>query len=250
MSAGDVRDLHAGGVHPEMRPTHPSSSSYATNGAHAPPAPTPVPREPENSVIIDRSVSADASGHIAPPSFAPPQQATIPSAIPPSARRQAVPALTPPVAQVRAAAVDFGVDEFPRKSKKGLWAGVGVAALAAVGIVIWASSGGKETPAAAPVPTVQKPVEDKVSAIPPPPPETAVSPPPTPPPQVTVAAVTAAPPAPLPPPVVTPAALPPAAPAPVTHAGTGGGTKTPHEPKPASHGKAGGGQTIVRDVPF
>jgi hypothetical protein len=161
-----------------------------------------------------------------------------------------VPALTPPVAQVRAAAVDFGVDEFPRKSKKGLWAGIAVVVLAGVGVAVWAASGGKES-TAAPVPTVQRPMEDKAASIPPPPPETAVTPPP--PPQVTVAAAAAAPPpqpvAPPPIPVTTPAALPPAAPSPVTHAGSGG-TKTPHEPKPAPHPKGGGGQTIVRDVPF
>jgi hypothetical protein len=173
-------------------------------------------------------------------------------AVPPSARRQAVPALTQPAAHVRAAAVDFGDVEFPRKSKKGLFAGAAVVVLAGIGIAVWASSGGKET-TAAPVPTVQKPAEDKVSSIPPPPPETAVAPAPQPPPQQVTVAAAAAPspppqPAAAPPPqTVTPAALPAAA-SPPTH--PAGGTKAPHEPRPAAPHPKAGGQTIVRDVPF
>ena len=56
MSDPDVRLLRQGGPHAELQGM---PNSYATNGApHAPPAPT-MSHEPENSIIIDRSVTAD-----------------------------------------------------------------------------------------------------------------------------------------------------------------------------------------------
>lgn len=279
------RDLHAlqgGGIHADVRA---ATQSYAqtTNGAHAPPAPTHSD-EPENSVIIDRTITAQdiGQGPAAKPAPAklggtmlgmapPPAPQHVPGSTPPPPPSPARVSTKPPLASQRPRAPQFHVgpptppkgrpavsldldEAYPRKSKTGLFVGVGVGAAAVLGVIVWlASSSGSSEKAAVPAPTETHTVEDKLSAIPPPPPitatpqATAAAMAPVTPPTTTVVATT--PPAPIPTAAVT--ALPQAAPLPVhaaaavPRANYGGGAPTP---RPASKPK--GGQTIVRDVPF
>ena len=280
LSEADRRALQGGGTHADVRAVAQSGGhavAHASNGAHAPPPPTQS-HEPENSVIIDRSITADAPAAAAPkavaaskpgatmvgiapppalqaaPMVAPAQPVPEPPQAParpplaPISRRPPAPAFQVPPARAKAVSVDVG-ESYPKKSKAGLWVGVGLGGLAAIGLVAWlAMSPGSSEKATAPQPTATKAPDDKLSAVPPPPPATvatADSPPP--------AAQAAAP---LPTPAATPipttpvAALPQAVP---THAAAafqprptyGGGG-----PAPRPAGKPKGGQTIVRDVPF
>src|SRR5580698_4970040 len=59
LSEADLRALQGGGTHSDVRAVA-QASAHASNGAHAPPAPTKS-HEPENSVIIDRSITADGA---------------------------------------------------------------------------------------------------------------------------------------------------------------------------------------------
>jgi hypothetical protein len=281
LNATDLRALQGGGTHADVRAVA-QNAAHASNGAHAPPPATQA-SEPENSVIIDRTITAqDLAGGQARPAPAkptgtilgmaappPPQQATqqaTPFAVPgpppvsarppPPSQRPKAPAFNvPPPVAARAKPVSIDLEEgYPKaKSKTGLYAALGVGGLAVVGLVVWlASSSGSDTRSAAPAPTETQKVDEKLSAVPPPPPATTTAQPaaavvPAPPPPATTAAA----PAPAPIPQTPVAALPAAAPVP-THAPAaapryygGGGGQTA---RPA--GKPKGGQTIVRDVPF
>ncbi|MGD0525780.1 MAG: hypothetical protein ABSE49_11585 [Polyangiaceae bacterium] len=289
MSEADATALQGGGVHADIRAVAQAGhgvSSYASNGAHPAPPPTQS-HEPENSVIIDRTITADATPAPSPKPVAAarpagstilgmapaPQPASVPPqaaapapvlARPPTPGRPVAPAfnMSGPAAKPRpkpAAAVDLD-EGYPKKQgKTGLWVGLGVGGVAVLGLVIWlvASSGGPDKAAAAqpePTATATKAADDKLSAIPPPPPATtaaAAAPTADTPPAPTVAATT--PPAatvtaPIPTTPVT--ALPqaaPARPAPVVQARPSYGGSAPAA-RPA--GKPRNGQTIVRDVPF
>jgi hypothetical protein len=286
MSEAEVAALQGGGVHADIRAVAQAGhgvSSYASNGSHPAPAPTQS-HEPENSVIIDRTITADVAPSpkpvaaarptgstilgMAPPTIqaAPPPASVAPQAPapvlarPPTPGRPVAPAfnVSPPVAKPRpkpAVAVDLD-EGYPKKQgKTGLWVGLGVGGVAVLGLVIWlvASSGSPDKAAAAqPVPTATKGADDKLSAVPPPPPATtAASPAPTAdtPPAPTVAA-TVPPAATAPIPTTPVTALPQAAPphaAPVVQARPSYGGSAPAA-RPA--GKPRSGQTIVRDVPF
>jgi hypothetical protein len=275
LSPSDLQALQGGGTHADVR-----AVAHASNGTHAPAAPAAA--EVENSVIIDRSITAQ---DIAPQRPAPkpgttmmgmpipqqqqpaaPQAAAqpAPQTAPrtgPITRRPAAPSfnVSPPAsARAKPVSVDLEVG-FPRKSRAGLFMGVAAAAAIVVGGAVWLIASPGNTEKVAPIPTVNKPLEDKLSAVPPPPPETAAQPQPPPPPATTTAAA--------PPPATTAAASPPtpipttpvnalpqatAAPAPTRAVAAAprpnyGAAAASPAPRPAARKP---GQTIVRDVPF
>ncbi|HEY6460190.1 MAG TPA: hypothetical protein VIY73_08560 [Polyangiaceae bacterium] len=281
LEPSEMRALQGGGVHADVRETA-QSTAYASNGSHALPAAQPS-HEPEDSVVIDRSITAQdiapppgprpvpvkATGTILgmaapPPPQAAPQPAPavaqapppppVPSRPPPSQRPKApqftVGPPTPPKA--KPVAIDLDVS-YPKKSRTPLYAALGGAGALVVGLIVWGvSSSGSSDKAAEPVPAMTATVEDKAASIPPPPPATATAT------QATAAttvaaapppATTTAPPAPAPVPIPqTPVgARPTAAPVP-THAPA---AYTPPRSygAPAAH-PAGKKATIVRDVPF
>jgi hypothetical protein len=286
LSPSDLQALQGGGTHADVR----AVAAHGSNGTHAPATPAAAGHEVDDSVIIDRSITAEdiapqgpgvkvgatmmgmpspqlqqqppvaqAPVHLAPQAAPQAPLQTAPRA--PITRRPAAPSfnVSPPV-QARARPVSVDLEPgFPRKSKAGLFVGVAAAAAILIGGAVWliASPGSSEK--VAPIPTVNKPLEDKLSSVPPPPPETAAQAQPAPtattaaPPPATTAA--AAPPTPIPTTPVT--ALPqattaaPAPTRPVTAAAAprpnyGSAPATP-APRPAARKP---GQTIVRDVPF
>jgi hypothetical protein len=292
LSEADLRALQGGGTHSDVRAVaggHTGNNAHASNGAHAPPAPTQS-HEPENSVIIDRTITADAAPApspkpvaarppgstilgMAPAPIQAPQPASVPPqaaapapmlARPPTPGRPVAPAfnMSGPVAKPRpkpAAAVDLD-EGYPKKQgKTGLWVGLGVGGVAVLGLVIWlvASSGGPDKAAAAqpePTATATKAADDKLSAVPPPPPATT--------------AAAGAPTADTPPAPTAAATVPPAAtvtaPIPTTPVTALPQAAPPHAapvvqarpsyggsaPAARPAGKPRNGQTIVRDVPF
>jgi hypothetical protein len=282
LSEGDLRALQGGGTHADVRAAAQAlgSSAHASNGAHAPPAPTQS-HEPENSVIIDRSITADAApakavakpagttmlgmpspvvAQAAPqaapqpapqPPPAPVQQA--PLSRPPTPMRPLAPAfnVSPPSVRPRPKPVSVDLEEsYPKKSKTGLWVGLGIGGMAVMGLVVWlVASPGSSEKAAQPAPTATK-APDKLSAVPPPPPPTTAAAAATadPPPATAAAAAPAPTPTAAPIPTTPVTALPQAAP---THAPV-------FQPRPSYGGAAPAarpagkpkGQTIVRDVPF
>ena len=260
--------------------------AYATNGAHAPPAPTPS-HEPENSIIIDRSGLDDTQPGVAVgapagqtakgpsgtlilrPSNAPKPR---PSGAP-DARRHGGPNQPQVVPSVRPQSVSVSFEEgYPRPSRKGLWIGMGAVAVALVSIGIWAASnagGGMDGPTPIPI----KPVQDKTAAtVLPPLPESIAKPQLAPPPQPTVAApppVLAVPPQAAPPPAApqaetlpkatappsppvpaAPAPAPPPAPIRVTAAPAPRPYYPPPVRTPPPQRPKAGSPTIVREVPF
>jgi hypothetical protein len=286
LEPSEIRALQGGGVHAEVRAVA-QSQSYATNGAHAPP-PATTSGEPEDSVVIDRSITAQdiaptsapravqarptntVMGMAPPPAVqavqpAPPPAPAVPASLPPApvaskppppSQRPKAPQFTvgpPTPPKARPVSVDLEAG-YPKKSKTPLYAGLGVGGVALLALVIWAVSGSSSSDkSATPAPTTTQTVEDKLAAVPPPPP-------PTTPPPVTAAAtattpppattVAAAPPAPAPVPQTAVTALPTAAPVP-THAAA--------YVAPRTYGGGGGAArpagksgkaTIVRDVPF
>jgi hypothetical protein len=294
MSPADMRLLQGGGTHADVRavaavpaahaqpapPAHavavaqPALVSQAPQpapvAAHPLPKPT-VSHEPEDSVIIDRSITAaDIAGAARTP-IGPPLAVVAPA--PPAPRSPdrlahtrivARPQVPVPVAPESTGSFAAGAD-FRGGSKKPLWIGLGagVVALAAVGI--WATSGSSDAVPPAPATiakTVDPPSNDRANSrlndIPPPPETTAAAAPPPPPPkaaprtveisslaQVPTPMVAAPAPAPQPtrPPTVTPASLPPGprgAPAPAPAPA----------PRPAARPTKPAAGTIVHDVPF
>jgi hypothetical protein len=271
-------DLHAlqggGGTHADIRAVAQAAAAPAINGAHAPPKPAAVFHEPEDSVIIDRSITAAA---LTPPPPPAPELVRAPVAAGPVIAPAVVPVfapMTPPPAAVQAprAADRLAQTRIVRRpavqvpvprestgsfdaralgrSKRPLWIGLGAGAVVLVAVGIWATSGSSSEPAApaAPAKTVQAAVPD----IPPPPPETTPEPPPAPPPKTVPISALAQ----VPPPVVTPASLPvaparPAAPPPAAPPPTPAPRPAAAPAaKPAARPKPGGGGTIVHDVPF
>ncbi len=276
LSENDLRALQGGGTHAEVRAAAQSDGhqkhAYASNGAHPAPAPTQS-HEPENSVIIDRTITADVAQAAAPKAvpaakpagstivgMAPPPAAQVAPTLarPPTPGRPMAPAFNvgPPVARPRAKPVSIDLeDSYPKKSRTGLWVGLGVGGMAALGLAVWmATSSGSSEKAAQPAPTATtKAADDRLSAVPPPPPPTTAAAPATtvepPPPVVTAAAApppaTTATPIPTTPVTALPQAAPPRAAAAQARPSYGGAS-----PAPRPAGKPKGGQTIVRDVPF
>lgn len=250
MSPADLQALQgSGGTHADIRAVARAAAAPVVNGTHAPPKVPAPSHEPEDSVIIDRSLTADAVAPVQPvqprPQLAPPAVAVAAARSPDRLAQTRIiqrPAIVP---ASRESTGSFDARAL-RGSKRPLWIGLGAGAVALVAVGLWTASGSSSAPAPTPpVVTVTKaaPPPD----IPPPPPETTPTPV-TPPPrtvsisalaQVPGPAVTAAP-APAP---VRPAAAP-VAPAPVAPRPAVAPT-----PKPAARPKAGAG-TIVHDVPF
>jgi hypothetical protein len=257
-------DLHAlqggGGTRAEIRAVAQAASPLApapapvVNGAHAAPKPAGPSHEPEDSVIVDRSITAVP---IAPPPVHPRVAMAAPAvAIPPQVsadrlaqtrivHRPAVPVSAPRSAP-RESTGSF--DARALRSRRPLWIGLGAGAVALVAAGIWAASGSSQAPAPV-VPVLVKTVRAAAPDIPPPPPDTTPTPAAPPPKTVPVSAlaqvpapvVTTAPPPPAP---VRPAAAPAAPPpAPAPHAAVA------PTPRPAARPKAAAG-TIVHDVPF
>jgi len=250
LSASDLQALQSSGPNAEVR------AVQALSEPHAPPKATATP-EPIASIIVEATPAAPAPAPpqalalaetpaATPASRPPPAPApwasppSHPSRPPPPASR--APTGTPmgPPARGRTPSLDFESSaSFTRPSKKPLWIGAGVMAVA-LAFGVRAVFAVQDKPAA-PLETTAKPVENaKVYAIPPPPPETAAPPAaaaPAPSPVVTaaVAAQSTAPPvsAPVPPVAHASTATQPAA----------RSAYTP--PRPARKAAS-----IVRDVPF
>ncbi len=263
LSTADIRALQGGGTHADVRAT---AQQAVSNGSHAPPKPAVAVDEPATKVIIDPAVRRArircARSYARAVCARAPQGHRLrravdcglgPCAERPGAVRRELGAASSRVITVRPPRprVETGPTFEPPGSKKGLWIGVGAAALALIGGVVWlASSGGSDKPVAAPQPaeTVQEKVQP---SIPPPPPEAVAA---TPKPQPTPA------PAPPTPPVVAATSLPQAPPLPATpppsHAAVAAApaphpvaSPPPAPPKPATASRPKG-PTIVRDVPF
>lgn len=283
LSPSEIQALQGGGVRADVRATAATAMAPpVTNGTHA----VAPAHEPENSVVIDRSITAadlppnaaqpvgapkagakTIMGGLQAPVAPPPQQAAPvpePAPMPPSVptprpiSRPPAPdfRVGPPVSTRSPASVRqaIQIDEavvYPRKSRKGLFIGVGTVAalLVGVGIYVATSGGEKPAPGAATTAATEKPTEDKLSAVPPPPPATTTAdptPPAPPPPVQTTAAATP------PQPPVAPVTALPVAPAPPPPPPQPHYAAAPPRPAPAAAPprpkKAG--QTIVRDVPF
>jgi hypothetical protein len=256
LSPSELQVLQAaGGTLADVRAAAP-----LTNGVHAHEVPraAPVSAEPEDSVIVQPAAPAIAPTP-APTPFGPPV------AVAPAPAPSFKPASPDRLAQTRivhraAAAIppsrdSTGSFDAVRPSKKPIWIGLGVVAVAAAAFGVYTATKGPEAPetpvATATAATTAAPTAD----IPPPPETTTQAAAPAPPPATTSTIKTipvsalAQVPAPVPTntpviPVsrlpVAPAAPPPAAPRPVA----------PVAPRPAPRPKAGGGGTIVHDVPF
>jgi hypothetical protein len=288
MSPADMRMLQGGGTHADVRaavavPTaQPAPAPYAPPqavaaplsppqaapvAAHSLPKPAPVSHEPEDSVIIDRSITAADIAAAARTPIGPPLAvvAPAPPATPPVAapdRMAQTRIVTRPQVSIPAAPEStgsFAAGAALGRSKRPLWIGLGagVVALAAVGI--WASSGPSDASQPVPPATAAKTADAPAHDIPPPPETTtaaapAPAPPPAPPKTVAVSSLAqvptpmvATPPPPPqpvrpPPPTVSLQSLPQAprpAPAPAPAPA----------PRPAARPKPTGA-TIVHDVPF
>jgi hypothetical protein len=267
----DVRASQGDGARLEARAAVP-----ALNGTHAPaPATAPEP-QPESSVIVESSDLVPSSAGAPTPRIPTAHTLVLPDPVGNAGLRRglsaAIPARTVPFTTARPIlnpneTLELAESDFIKPSKKmgpGLWAGIGVAAAAVVGIGVWLGTGSEEKhPAAAPPPEKVHAVAAAIPPAPPPPAETvAASPPPSPvapaaPPPPTVApppATTVAPVAAPPPPqaVAAAPATPPAhvfVPPPVPQRPSWAPPPTkPAAPPPARPKPAG--PTIVRDVPF
>ncbi len=282
LTPSEIQALQGGGVRADVRAAAATAvAPPVKNGTHAAAA-----HEPENSVVIDRSITASdlpsgaaqpvggpkagaktimggLQAPLAPPPAEPPVAA--PPAAPPSkpiSQRPAAPdfRVGPPVSSRSPASIRqaIQIDEpvtYPRKSRKGLFLGLGAAAAVIVGIGIYVATAGgeKPAPAAATTTATEKPTQDKLSAVPPPPPAatttvTAADPTPPPPPPAQTTAAAAPPPPPTP---VAPVTALPAAPTPPPQPHYAAAPPPPRPaPAAAPPRPKKGGQTIVRDVPF
>ena len=263
MAPADLQALQGGGgTHSDVRALT-QAAAPAVNGAHAPPKPMVASHEPEDSVIIDRGITAAAIAPAPPPATVEPVRAPLAPApavavqAPRTADRLAqthVVRRAAPVPAPRESTGSFDARALGR-SKRPLWIGLGAGAVVLVAVGIWATSGGSEAPAAV-LPPPAKTVHAAAPDIPPPPTETTPEPPPPPPAAPPPKTVPVSALAQVPPPVVTPASLPPAPARPVVAAPAApppqAAPRAPVAPipKPVARPKAGGGGTIVHDVPF
>jgi hypothetical protein len=248
-----------GGTHAEVRAVA-QATARVVNGAHAPAWPQAASHEPEDSVIIDRAITAPA---LAPPPPAP-EVARAPLAQAPAVAPVQAPRAPDRLAQTRVVRRSAPVPA-PRestgsfdahalgRSKRPLWIGLGAGAVVLVAVGIWATSGGSESPAVVPRPP-PKTAQAAAPDIPPPPPESPPETPAAPPPKTVPVSALAQ----VPPPVVTPDSLPQAPPRPVAAppapapapAPRPAAAVAPAPPKPVARPKPAGGGTIVHDVPF
>jgi hypothetical protein len=260
ISPADLQALQGGGgTHADVRAVAQAAAVPASNGAHAPTKPIAAAHEPEDSVVIDRSITAAEIAPTPPP--AAPEPARAPLAPPAAAAVQVTRGAADRLAQTRIvrrvpqiAAPRESTGSFDARalgrSKRPLWIGLGAGAVVLVALGIWATSGSSEAPAAVPPPPART-AHVAAPDIPPPPPETTPEPPPPAPPPPKTVPVSAL--AQVPPPVVTPASLPPAPARPVAAPAAPPAPPRPvvaPTPKPATRPKSGGGGTIVHDVPF
>jgi hypothetical protein len=238
LSPSDIRALHGGEVHADVRAT--IASARSANGSHPPPKPT-VTSEPAQSVIVESGFAAPAApAHASAPPRPVPVAIEFPSvgqSPPAHAPRSVPPAPMTAVARPRLPSIDIGDSPFGRRSKTPLWIGLGIAVAAIAGLVLWSTSG-TSTPDAAPAGSASAAaVSTSAAAAPspePPPPE-----PPPPPPAPPASAVMPNPIVMAPAPAPTRSPIVQAVPKPAPAAA----------PKPAAKPKAAG-TTIVRDVPF
>lgn len=254
LSTADIRALQGGGTHADVRAT---AQQAVANVSHAPPKPVITVDDPTTKVIIDPAV-------VAPPVAAPvPERPkVIASAGPWTAAAAPAPGVQAPTSNPSTRVITVRPPRprveteptfAPPGAKKGVWIGVGAAAIAVIGGVVWLSSSGSSDKSAAAPPPAETVHEKAQPSIPPPPPEqVAVAPrpqatpapaAPTPP----VVAATSLPQVPASPPAAQPAshavaAAPPPAPHPVA-------SPPPAPPKPATASRPKG-PTIVRDLPF
>jgi hypothetical protein len=253
-------DLHAlrggGGTHADVRAVAQAAPAPVVNGAHALPKAVAPSHEPEDSVVIDRSITAAAMAPTPPPPAPELVRAPLapPSAVPVQPPRNAdrlaqtrIVRRSAPVPAPRESTGSIDVRALGR-SKRPLWIGLGAGAVVLVAVGIWASSSGSVAPAAVP-PAPAKTVQAAAPDIPPPPPETTPEPPAAPPPKTVPVTALAQ----VPPPLVNAASLPlaparPAAPPAAPPAPAPRPVVAP-TPKPTPRAKPGGG-TIVHDVPF
>jgi hypothetical protein len=241
MSDADLRALRGGGTHPDVR-----GSIQAINGARAP-VPATVLHEPESSVIIDPAIAAPEQTPLTSVPSTMQTTQVIPRRADPrigtGASAREAPTVTFPAARSRMVSLDEV--EFRKRSKTGLWLGLGAAAVILISVGIWLASGSDEKQAPLPFPPAQKTQATVESRVPPPPrlPETAAPQPiaPAPPPPAAIAPVAAAPPPAVAPPAPPPRLVVPPAPRPPSW--------VPPQARPAARPKPAG-TTIVRDVPF
>lgn len=245
LEPSEVRALQGGGVHADVRAAA-QNAAYASNGAHAVPAPQ-ASHEPENSVVIDRSITAEdiaqappakpvavkpigtgtMLGMAAPPApqAAPQPVPAVPQAPPPppvSAKPPPPTSVKPPPPSQRPKAPQFTVGPptaarpkavsvdldvgYPKKSRTPLYAGLGGVAVLVIGGIIWAASSSGSGEKAA------TPVPTATQTVED---KAAAIPPPPPATQAATAATTVTAP---PPATTTVAAAPPPAPAPIPQA--------------------------------
>jgi hypothetical protein len=260
MSPAEIHTLQgAGGVHAEIR----AAAPMANGVGHAVPKPTPASVEPKDSIIVDRALSV---ADVPPPVSAPaPTPAPTPFGPPVSVAAPAIPSPARPASPDRLAQTRIVQRPFPaaiplakestgsfdlgRRSKRPLWIGLGVGAVALAAVGVWAASGTSGAPAPPASLTVATTAPTRPPPDIPPPPETtpaqAAQPAPAPTPktvpvsalaQVPMPAQTSAP------PPARPAVAPSPPPAPAAR-------PVAPAPRPVARPKAGGG-TIVHDVPF
>jgi hypothetical protein len=254
MDAADLDRLAHGGIHNDLRsrPPHAPEGMARAAPPHAPP-PRVATHEPEVSVIIDRSITAN---ELAPhPALAPVQAAPVLAATLVTARPAApAPSSASTTAKRlsrREASESLEIPSALRKSNKGLFVGIGIAVAAAAAVLaVRAATASSDSASTSTTGTTLTTPTSTAAA-------TAATPAPIPPVPPTIATATAVPstpsfasadraaPAPR---AAAPAATPQAAPAP-HHAAV-----TPPPAAPAHHAAkppakpSGGG--IVREVPF
>ncbi len=265
VARGGAANGHAGG---DLRATMKSNGVHAES--HAPPSRTVV-SEPEDSVVIDRSITAEqlaapppdsarvpvATVRLAPPvavaavpsvTPAPPPPVPLPASMrpmPPPVSARPAPPSRPPRPVTRTPSIDYEVSA--PKSKKGLFIGLGIgaAALLAVGIGIAASSGdsSKADDSGGPTITVVKPDDSAKTPSAPPAATQAAAPKPM---ATTPVATATTPPVPV---TALPVAATPDPPKPKPTHTTAPQPQSNPQPR-AAQPRSGGNTAIVKDVPF
>jgi hypothetical protein len=256
MTPSEIRTLQANEARAEVK----ALVQQSTNGSHPPPKPT-VSAEPNESVIVEGGLPP---AHAARPMPVPVSVSVPTPAHSPAARRVA-PAIPKGRPRLASLELDGVVPSFARKSRTGLWVGLGALALVGGGIGIWLATNANQPYSAAPPssPPVTEPSPAASAAPVVPELPTAPAPPPAPPPPAaSMAAAPASAPLPMASPPITmrPAVLPtvtntsPPAPTSTMRPSTPPPTAAkPPQPQPAPRATVRPkptGTTIVRDVPF